>query len=250
MLAKKYLVIEDEVNVAEGIVLRMKAYSNWQYMGNTATVAFSIEQIELHKPSFIFLDWKLKGGSGYEVLDYLLSKKNYQPFILFMTAQVEEENRLLKEIIAKYKNVDQFISKPIWMHLTNHLNAFIEAAEYKISINFKKTKWLHNISNTLIEVDLNLLTCIVQHHTKRAKDFYFFNSLHPITFSLSWTECYALLNEYEVNYFISNKRTHLVTKKYILSFNKPYVKIKNFDIFKIEVVKESICDFENWLRKM
>jgi hypothetical protein len=164
-----------------------------------------------------------------------------------MTAQVEEENKLLKEIIAKYKNVDQFISKPIWMHLTNHLKEFIVSAENKLGIHTKKNKWLYNYAHVLVEIDLSLLTCIVQHHTKRAKDFYFYNCSEPITFPLSWNECYHLLDSEYVDYFITNKRTHLVVKKYVLSFNAPFVKIKNFDTFKIEVVKESIYNFENWL---
>lgn len=243
----KYLIIEDEVNVANGIVERMNQYKQWQYVGNTATIPFSIEQIELHKPHFIFLDWKLKGGSGYEILDYIIAQKNYHPFILFMTAQVENQFELMGEIIRKYKIVDEFIPKPIWLHLTNNLNKYIEQANIKASVKISNEVFIEDVDKVKYKLDCKNISCIVIHSNSRYKEIYLVNEHSPIIVNWTWQECVAFLEKQIINYFITNKRKHIVVKVHILKFENPTIRINNYKGGKIEIVDDCIKEFEDWL---
>ena len=69
-----------------------------------------------------------------------------------------------------------------------------------------------------------------------------------MTIRLQWQKCYDILNENSIEYFVTKKRSHLVVKKFIDRFEKPYVRLINFPA-KVEVVKENIRDFEDWLMR-
>jgi hypothetical protein len=55
-----------------------------------------------------------------------------------------------------------------------------------------------------------------------------------------------MLEKYGIKYFITKARQHLVVKEYIEKFERPYVRLRGFSV-KIEVVKEKLREFENWL---
>ncbi len=242
-----YLIVEDELSVFEAIDERMKPFTLWQAIPHSSNAFDAIGKLQNYKPELIFLDWHLVGSSGYDVLDNLLQQKEYQPYIIFMTGQLENPMQLAKTIINKYKNVDVFIDKPIWENLTNNLTHYIKNAEEKVKQILGKEIWLTDINNIKQKIDTNKIECILQHHTNRAKDIYIVNHSNPITVALSWQECYDLLNTAKIDYFITHKRTHLIAKKFIEKFDKPIVRLKTFNACKIEVVKESIKDFEKWL---
>ena len=80
-----YLVIENVVDVCEGIERRMNGFTNWQSLGYCTGVKEAIEKIEKTKPHFIYLDWGLNGGSAFEVLQHIQNLPGYNPYILFNT---------------------------------------------------------------------------------------------------------------------------------------------------------------------
>ena len=64
--------------------------------------------------------------------------------------------------------------------------------------------------------------------------------------NLQWQKCYDLLKENGIDYFITKSRSHLVNRAFIEKFEKPFVRMKNFPA-KIEVVKENLKEFQEWL---
>lgn len=63
-----YLVVEDSRKVCEGIQERMEAFSNWQACSFAHHVDDAWQIISAQRPELIFIDWSLKGGSAFEVL--------------------------------------------------------------------------------------------------------------------------------------------------------------------------------------
>lgn len=245
----KYLIIEDELSVFTAIDERMKPFIYWQAIAPSSNAYDAIDKLGIDTPELIFLDWHLVGSSGYDVLEYLLQQKEYKPYIIFMTGQLENPMQVTKNIINKYKNVDVFIDKPIWENLTSNLPNYTVKAEEKALQILNTAIWIEDINSTKQKVETNKIECILQHHNRRAKDIYMVNNNKPYTFCLSWQECYDLLDNARIDYFITHRRTHLVVKTFIEKFDKPIVRLKSFNACKIEVVKESIKDFEKWLIK-
>ena len=94
---------------------------------------------------------------------------------------------------------------------------------------------------------MNKIVCIIQHpDNRRRRNFYIATGTKEITTPFSWDECYKLLNKNRINFFVTNARKHLVVREYIEEFEKPFAKLRSFS-FKVEVVKEKIREFENWL---
>lgn len=80
----------------------------------------------------------------------------------------------------------------------------------------------------------------------RQRIFYFQNGINEVLVCLQWQKCFELLNRFAIDYFVTKNRGHLVCKKYISVYEKPFVRLQSFPA-KIEVVKESIRQFESWL---
>jgi hypothetical protein len=64
---------------------------------------------------------------------------------------------------------------------------------------------------------------------------------------LQWQKLYDLLTQNEIEFFITKNRSHLVIKNFVEKFEKPFVRLRGLTAFKIDVVKESTKDFEQWL---
>jgi hypothetical protein len=87
-----------------------------------------------------------------------------------------------------------------------------------------------------------------QHHTElRKRNIFLANKEKEITVSLQWQKICDILAENNIDFFVTKNRYHLVAKDFIEKFEKPYVRLKGFTDFKIDVVKERIKDFEAWL---
>ena len=245
-----YLVIENAVDVCEGIQRRMSSYDTWESLGYCTGVKEAIKRVVDTKPNFIYLDWGLNGGSAFEVLQQIQNITDYSPYILFNTGFQKDNPEIPQEIINNYK-VDKYIVKPLWENLRNNLAQYLKEAEEKVSTSFTKTKsiWIDDENGNKVSVHLNKLMCICQHPLHaRSRIFYFDNTIKEINIPLKWQNCYDLLAENNIDYFITKSRSHLVIKTFIEKFEKPYARLYNFPA-KVEVVKESIKDFEEWLIK-
>ena len=245
-----YLVIENVVDVCEGIVRRMNAFTNWQSIGYCTGVKEAIETITTKKPALIFLDWSLNGGSAFEILQHIQNILGYNPYILFNTGFQKDNPEIPQEIINNYK-VDKYLVKPLWENLRNNLATYLKEAEDKANQVSDKLKaiWLEDTDGNKVSVVLHKLICICQHPVNpRNRMFYFNNGIKEITVPLQWQKCFDLLDENKIDYFITKSRSHLVVKAHIEKFEKPFVRLRNFPA-KVEVVKENLKEFENWLAK-
>ncbi len=246
-----YLVIENAPDVCEGIIRRMSAFEKWQSLGYCVGVKDAIEKTSLNKPDLIFLDWGLNGGSAYEVLQEIQNTPNYNPYVIFNTGFQKDNPEIPQEIINNYK-VDKYLVKPLWENLRLNLATYLNEAENKIAKAESSSKkiWITNELGHKILIDLAKIICICQHpFESRKRMIYVYGQPNEITVDLQWQKCYELIETNGINYFVTKKRSHLVIKEHILNYEKPFITIKDFSYFKIEVVKENLKAFEEWLLK-
>lgn len=243
----KYLIVEDSPKVCEGILERMNEYEKW----NPCSFAHHVEEAKKialkEKPPLIFLDWALKGGSAFDVLKHIQTIPQYEPYIIFNTGYQSENPEIPQDIINNFK-IDKYLVKPIWSSLRKNLSLFVTEAERKFnSINTQKTVVITDTEKNAHKVDLLTLVCICQElGNKYNKVFYFHTS--KIIVRLNWKQIFDILEVNNINYFITNSRQHLIVKKYIESYQRPFVRLTDFRN-KIEVVKDKLHEFEMWLNE-
>ncbi len=243
-----FLIIENAIDVCEGLERRMQLFTNWESLGYCMGIKEAVNRINSYKPNLIFLDWSLSGGSAYEVLRHIQNIPDYNPYIIFNTGFQSDNPEIPQEIINKYK-VDKYHVKPFWEVLRKNLPAYLKEAEEKAIQSFPKSKivWVDDENRDKVPLPLNNIICVFQHPSNpRKRNFYIITGIKEISTSLTWDDCYELLEKYGIKFFITKARQHLVVKDYIEKFQKPYVRLKGFSI-KIEVVKEKLREFENWL---
>jgi CheY-like chemotaxis protein len=244
-----YLVVENAPDVCEGIIRRMNAFEKWQSIGYCIGVKESLEKINVSKPQLIYLDWSLNGGSAFEILQLIQNIAQYNPYIIFNTGFQKDNPEIPQEIINNYK-VDKYLVKPLWENLRNNLPVYLAEAEDKARHQTPKFKsiWLEDDHGHSVLIDLTKIICICQHPTEhRSRNVYLFSKEKEVTIAMQWHKCYELLRYHEIDFFITKNRSHLVVKQYVEKFEKPFVRLKGLTAFKIDVVKESVKDFERWL---
>jgi len=243
-----FLVVENAPDVCDGIIRRMAPHAQWQSLGYSVSVKDALSKIFEHRPSLLFLDWGLSGGSAFEIMQNIQNMDNYNPYIIFNTGFQKDNPEIPQEIINHYQ-VDKYLIKPIWETLNQHLSQYLLEAEEKAALQQNDTKkfWLDESSGKKILVDLDKLICICQHPTEARQRIFFFQNDHKeINVALQWQKCYELLNRFAIDYFVTKTRGHLICKKFIEIYDRPFVRLKQFPA-KIEVVKESLKQFDNWL---
>jgi two-component system, LytTR family, response regulator len=243
-----YLVVENSVDVCEGIEKRMELFKCWASLGYCTGVKEAIEKIKSVKPQLIYLDWSLNGGSAFEVLQQIQNVNDYNPYVIFNTGYQSDHPEIPQEIINKF-NVDKYLVKPFWENLRKNLPEYIKAAEEKFIASIPKSKivWMKDETGANVSLPLNKIICIIQHPVNpRRRNFYITTQTSEVTLPITWEKCQEILDINNVNYFITKSREHIVIKDFIEKFDRPYIRLKDFN-FKIEVVKEKIPDFINWL---
>jgi CheY-like chemotaxis protein len=245
-----FLVVENAIDVCEGLERRMQAFEKWKSLGYCLGVKEAGEKILSQKPDLIFLDWSLNGGSAFEILQEIQNLSEYNPYIIFNTGFQSDHPEIPQEIINSYK-VDKYLVKPFWENLRNHLSSYLKEAEDKSRNQLPKLKllWIEDVHGEKIPLPVNRIICVIQHQENpRWKDFYIAGKQKEITLHISWENCYDILNDAQINYFVTKRRGHLVVKKYIECLEKPFVRVQELP-FKVEVVKERIKKFREWLNE-
>lgn len=245
----QYLVVENAPDVCEGIIRRMNAFPDWKSLGYCVGIKDTIEAICTKRPQLIFLDWSLNGGSAFEVLQTIQNIADYKPYIIFNTGFQKDNPEIPQEIINNYQ-VDKYLVKPIWEHLRLHLADYLKEAAHKSQRPIQQSTvcWLENVEKVKYPADMSQLICVCQDPTEpRTRLLYFHQWAQPLRVSMQWHKIYDLLDQFEIPYFITKTRSHLVVKSFIDRFEKPFVRLKGLPAFKIDVVKENIKSFENWL---
>jgi two-component system, LytTR family, response regulator len=244
-----FLVVENAPDVCEGIIRRMQPYTKWQSLGYCVGVKEAVEKIASNKPHLLYLDWSLNGGSAFEILQQIQNLPSYNPYIIFNTGFQKDNPEIPQEIINTY-SVDKYLVKPLWENLRNNLSQYLQEAEEKCIQFFKKESlvWIEDDNKSKVLVDLAKIICICQHPTEpRCRNIYLLAKEKEITIPLQWQKLYDLLTQNEIEFFITKNRSHLVIKNFVEKFEKPFVRLRGLTAFKIDVVKESTKDFEQWL---
>lgn len=247
--ALKYLVIENAPDVCKGIEERMQLFSQWRALPYSVSPKDAIGKITSEKPELIFIDWSLNGGSAYEVLDHIQEMQDYEPYIIFNTAYQKDNPEIPQTLFNNYK-VDKYIIKPIWEPLRKHLAQFLTEAKAKVELlQNNKNYWFDNHQGHKIMVALDNIICICQHpDNKRVRNIYMHGGNDvKIQVAHPWADIYKILEEKNIDFFITKSRAHLVCKKYVIRYEKPFVRLKNFNFFKIDVTRDNVKNFEEWL---
>lgn len=245
-----YIIIEDSEKVCNGIKERMDEFVKWKLITYAHHVTDAVEQVLANKPNLIFLDWSLKGGSAYEVLQQIQNVRGYNPYIIFNTGYQNENPEIPQEIINNY-NIDKYIVKPVFEKLRQHLCVYLKEAEAKaknnnISANINYV-WIEDTERNKIKIDAGNIICICQNPADaRSRIIYLSAAPYNLQVPYTWDKCTSLLEDNNISFFISKARESVLNKSFIEKFEKPFVRLKGV-AFKIEVTKEKIREFEDWL---
>lgn len=242
-----YAIIEDSPKVCNGIKERMDEHPQWKCCCFLHHKIEAIKEIKIHKPQLLFIDWALKGGSAYEVLAEILSVHGYTPYIIFNTGYQSENPEIPQEIINKY-NVDKYLVKPIWENLRLYLSEYLIEAEHKYNYpkKWQNDYWLMDVTRKLHRINVNNIVCVLQYFDNPYNKIFISDNETRIIVKMSWNSVQSLLLENSIDYFITNNREHIVAKKYIQSYKRPYLRLMHMKQT-VEVVKNKLCAFEKWL---
>ena len=245
-LRLKYIIIEDSFGVCKGIQDRMDDFSDWECCGFAHHVEEAGKMILDHQPALIFLDWALKGGSAYDVLYRIACMTTYHPYIIFNTGYQSENPDIPQEIINNYK-IDKYLVKPVWENFRQNLHRYLQEARIKASAVPKlKDLWLTDVFKKRHHIAPDHIVCIQQHFVNPYHKILYLNNGSAIVLKISWPDMRALLKKYNLCFFVTNSRGHIIIKKYILQYQRPFIQL-NFFKQKIEVVKDKLAAFEKWL---
>lgn len=243
----KYLIVEDSLKVCNGIKSRLDEYTHWECTGFAHHVQDALTFINSERPSLIFLDWALKGGSSFEILKLIKEIMHYDPYIIFNTGYQSEKPEIPQEIINNHK-VDKYLVKPLWEKLRENLSLYLKEASEKHTKSQRAIQetWLEDIFRKKHLIKLKSIVCIQQHFDLPYCKMLYFNDGSHIIIKANWQSMIQLLEDSNLNFFITNSKYHIIIKEYIHQYKRPYVIIDSFKQ-KIEVVKNKLSAFEKWL---
>jgi two-component system, LytTR family, response regulator len=206
-----YAIIEDAPDVCEGIKARMDLHDHWRCEAIIYDIDTAKSEIKKYQPELLFMDWSIKGGSTFELLDYLsVVLPNYKPYIVYFTAFQKDEPEIPMLIVNKYKP-DAYLIKPIWEYLSNNLSNFLEEAKMKAKNNADFI--LRTINKQVVYIKLNEICSISICNSKlRTKIIYLIDGSNYEFKDFTLDEFSALLSSNQVNHFRANKRENSVPK--------------------------------------
>lgn len=230
-----YLIVEDDLEVCEDVKNRMLEFKNWHCLGLITTYDEAIQIIETKKPHLLFLDYSIRGGNTFDLMDEIKNIKDYKPFIIYFTGYGSDNLFISEDVNYKYK-VNVFLNKPIQEKLTANLKNYISDAEKWIKNKEIKELWLPTKDKTKVKIEPQKIICINQpennprYKTIRTID----NKIFDI--KANWDECEKIAQENAINYFYTKSRDTLINTKYVTKLQKPFIWLN--DTLKVEVTKE------------
>lgn len=227
-LSFKYLVIEDDTNVWANIKRRMGEFKEWEEAGFSSEINDAIEKVHTYQPQLIFLDWSIKGGNAFQILDAITLMESYDPYVIFFTGYQSERPEIPQKIMNNYPMVYKYIVKPIFENLTDYLPAYIKEA---------KDRYLTKLQNTPIFIEnefrqnvkiipFNALAVIQCEKNSRRKILYLRNN-EEIFLKQTWKSVLLFFNTYRIDYFITHKRKSIINKSRITKISKPFIWLEN-----------------------
>jgi two-component system, LytTR family, response regulator len=240
-----YAIIEDALDVCDGIKLRMQEHTKWQCSHVIHDIISAKHLISGSQPKLLFMDWSIKGGSTFELLDYLKQAcPNYKPYIIYFTAFQSDEPQIPVDIVNIYK-ANKYLVKPIWAVLSQQLPNYLAEAEQNIKNNSHLI--IKTLEKGIVFLPINNIVHISVLDGKiRSKIIYTTDGLSHQTKGITMDDYATQLTDAGINFFRANKRENIVTKNNLINYDKPFLNY-SLDIPKIKVSVENYANVLNWL---
>ncbi|OYU79299.1 MAG: hypothetical protein CFE23_14725 [Flavobacterium sp. BFFFF1] len=232
----KFLVAEDDLQVCDDIKNRMSVYPDWNCIGLFAGYDEAMNCILAHKPDLLFLDYSIRGGNTFDLLDVIANTPDYRPFIIYFTGYGSENTFISEEIVNRYR-VNIFLNKPIQEKLTAHLAQYVQKATQWISTSQNEGVWITSIRKEKIRLIPKNILCISQSETNPRFKIIHLADGKQVEFRAGWHECEAIAAQHRIDYCFTNARYTLINKSFISKIQRPFVWL-NDDQLKVEVTKE------------
>lgn len=217
-----YLVVEDDEQVCLNLERRMHNYSGWNCLELTQEFERAREIILHQRPHLLFLDYAIKGGNSFALLDELMNLENYHPYIIFFTGYLTEKQEIAEGITNKYK-VNKYLNKPIHEKLTEYLDDYISEAEVWISQYFYQDFWIETVEKKKTAIRPDTIVCISQSRANPRNKIIRTSCENEYEIRANWAYCEEIVNQYGLDYFFANSRDYLVVKTYITHIQKPNI---------------------------
>lgn len=184
-------IIEDEYFAQRVLINLLKAYEDQlQIVCICSSIEEARQEIPIHQPHFVFLDIKLPGGLGFDIIDLL---KQTQSKIIFTTAY---DTYAVKAFEA---SAVDYVLKPI---LPDRLDEAIKKVLYQLKVE--------KISQDYEGLKSNLNAKNIQNITVRYRDSYKVIPLSDLlylkaegSYTIVKTEAAEYLQSYKLNHFES-----------------------------------------------
>lgn len=115
------MIVDDERMARQGLRDLLAAHPDFQIVAEAADITEAAQGVRLHRPKVLFLDIRMPGGDGYQLLDALAPDL---PFVVFITAYDRYALRAFEV------NAVDYLLKPV---APARLAATIERLRKKIS---------------------------------------------------------------------------------------------------------------------
>jgi two-component system LytT family response regulator len=124
------LVIDDERLARKELIRLLEAQPDIELVGEAANVDEAISRIDQDEPDLVFLDIRMPGGSGFDVLE----RSESAPLVIFTTAY------------------DEFAVRAFEVNALDYLMKPISAERLSAAIGKAKVAWKPHVSRTLSRV--------------------------------------------------------------------------------------------------
>lgn len=240
-----YLIIEDALNVCEGILERMKDYPLWECVGVCQDIVTAHSALRINLPALIFMDWDIRGGSTFELLNWIQNTEGYSPYVIYFTGFQSDEPSIPVDIHNKY-HVDKYLIKPIWNELSLELDKYVDQAEQKAK---RKTWYSFRTENQgYVQIPLNDIVYVaVFDPEKRTKSIYL-KSRQSYLVRMTFDELEEIFLDAGIPCIRPNRKFSIVNPKYIKAYQRPEIFLHHTN-HTLTVSSDNLSDFENYRKQ-
>ena len=226
------VIIDDELNNCLNLQSIIQRYCDDIDVVSLAHSAVEgIDVISKFKPKLVFLDIKMPGGSGFDMLERI---QNTDFEVIFVTAYDQYAIKAIRLSAIDY------LLKPInILDLKSAVSRAVDKISKSPETNKSLENYLENINKSSIEKKIALPTAerivfskvsgIIRMEGENNYTHIFFENGEKLLVSRTIKEYEELLSE---NGFIRTHQSHLVNKNYVHSYEKHdggYLKLQNGD---------------------
>jgi two-component system LytT family response regulator len=120
------ILVEDEMIVREKLKESLEESGRFEVVGEANSVETGLHQIITQRPDLVFLDIKLMGGTGFQLLDELRKTQTMIPPVVLNTGYTEFE--FAQQSLNEYRDcVVKILRKPFWEDWENKLSEVVTA---------------------------------------------------------------------------------------------------------------------------